>query len=79
MFVADTVPNKKDITVTKFSKEDITKMNDNPMYKDYILNHSEDFPTFEDYYNFVMDPSIVQCLTSNQDRTNFILIKIIKH
>ena len=58
MFVADTVPNKKDITVTKFSKEDITKMNDNPMYKDYILNHSEDFPTFEDYYNFVMDPSI---------------------
>ncbi len=28
------------------------------MYKDYILNHSEDFPTFEDYYNFVMDPSI---------------------
>lgn len=53
-----TVPNKKDITVTKFSKEDIKKMNDNPMYKDYILNHSEDFPTFEDYYNFVMDPSI---------------------
>ena len=53
-----TVPDKKDIKVTEFSKDDIAKMNDNPMYKDYVLNHSEDFPTFEDYYNFVMDPSI---------------------